>query len=77
MVWTNTKRVVAGAAVAVLLMVLFPPWRTGNKDSGYAPLFAPPSNGYGHIDLTRLGVQVFAVAVAAGAGVTLMNRKPA
>ena len=80
----NQKTALWIGIIVIALIGLFPPWvqmhevegpYKGKYDKGYSPIFAPPKSP-AEIDISRLLIQWFIVAViAAGAIVTLKDKK--
>ena len=64
----NKKRkiVILVAVIVLLVMTLIPPWRHSRSwnSKGYGLIFHPPRRA--RIDNSRLGLQYFAVVLAAG-----------
>ncbi|MBI4190757.1 MAG: hypothetical protein HY525_09490 [Betaproteobacteria bacterium] len=67
----NQKKVVIGAVIVIVAMLLYPPFLIrgaggATRNLGYSFLFDIP-NGNGSVDIAMLLVQWFAVAIVAAA----------
>ena len=65
----------------VLAMAIFPPWEhrpvlryAMTAPAGYSWIFLPPKLDNVRVDITRLGIQWFAVAVVVGAAIVTLHR---
>jgi hypothetical protein len=67
--------------VLVLAMAVFPPWEfrpvlryAMTAPAGYSLIFLPPKLDNVRVDVTRIGIQWFAVAVIIGAAIVTQQK---
>ena len=74
---SRRRRAIFIGLLLVAAMLLYPPWRSGQRSIGYHLFFrqAPAGVNNAYLDWSRLGLQCLIVGVLVAAVIALLNGK--